>query len=44
VEPNGAHHVLSIDLSSVAELEMMGWRPFGGMGQVIFTFLVQKHK
>jgi hypothetical protein len=32
----------SIDLSSVAELGKMGWRPFGGMGQVIFYLLGAK--
>ena len=42
VEPNGAHHGFSIDFSSVAALGKMGWRPFGGIGQAIFSFLAAK--
>ena len=38
-ESNGVHLVLSIDSPSVAALEKIGWRPFSGMGQVIFPLL-----
>jgi len=38
VETNGARLVLSIDLS-VTMLEGMGWRPFSGIGQAIFSLV-----
>jgi len=38
-EHNGVHLVLSIDTTSVTVLERMGWRPFSGVGQAIFTLL-----
>ena len=41
-EPNGFYFVLSIDSSSVVVMEKMGWRPFSGMGQVIFSLLGAK--
>jgi hypothetical protein len=44
VEPNGAHNVLTIDLSSVAVLGQMGWQPFGGMRQEIFSLFGAKAK
>jgi hypothetical protein len=37
-EPNGVYMVLTID-SSVTVLEGMGWRPFSGMGHVIFSLV-----
>ena len=40
--PNGFYFVLSIDSSSVVVMEKMGWRPFSGMGQVIFSLLGAK--
>ena len=38
-EPNGGCLVPSIDTTSVAALEGMGWRPFSGVGQAIFSLL-----
>ena len=38
-EPNGVHLRLSTDTTSVIVLERMGWRPFSGMGQAIFSLL-----
>jgi hypothetical protein len=37
--PNGVHLWLSTDTTSVIVLERMGWRPFSGMGQAIFSLL-----
>jgi hypothetical protein len=36
-EKNGVRLVLSIDTTSVTVLERMGWRPFSGVGQAIFS-------
>jgi hypothetical protein len=36
-EPNGARLVLSTDTTSIVVLEGMGWRPFSGVGQAIFS-------
>jgi hypothetical protein len=44
LKSNGAHLVHSTDSPFVAALEKMGWRPFSGMGQAIFSFLVQYQK
>jgi hypothetical protein len=38
-EPKGVRLVLSVDTSSVTALERMGWRPFSGVGQAIFSLL-----
>jgi len=38
-EPNVVRLVLSIDTTSIAALEGMGWRPFSGVGQAIFSLL-----
>jgi hypothetical protein len=38
-EPNGFRIVLSIDSASAATLEGINWRPFGGVGQAIFSLL-----
>ena len=38
-EHNGVRLVLSIDTTSVMVLERMGWRPFSGVGQAIFSLL-----
>ena len=38
-EPNGVRLVLSIDMTFVTTLEGMGWRPFSGAGQAIFSLL-----
>jgi len=34
--------VLNIDTSTVAVLEGLRWRPFGGVGQAVFSLLVVK--
>jgi hypothetical protein len=41
-EPSGVHLLLTVDSLSVMALEKMGWRPFSGMGQVIFSLLGAK--
>ena len=43
-EPNGVCLVLSTDTASIAALEGMGCRPFGGVGQAIFSLLGAKPK
>jgi hypothetical protein len=40
MEPTGVRLVLSIDSTSVAVLERMGWRPFSGVGQVISLWVL----
>jgi len=42
LKSDGVHLVLGTDSPSVAALKKVGWRPFSGMGQAIFSFLVQK--
>jgi hypothetical protein len=38
-ETNGVRLVLSIDAASITVLEGLGWRPFSGVGQAIFSLL-----
>jgi hypothetical protein len=38
-EANGVRLVLSIDVASITVLEGLGWRPFSGVGQTIFSLL-----
>jgi len=38
-EPKGVRLVLSVDTTSVMALERMGWRPFSGVGQAIFSLM-----
>ena len=42
--PNGVCLVHSIDSTSFTALERLGWRPFSGMGQAIFSLLGVKTK
>lgn len=44
MKSNRVHLVLSTNSPSVASLENVGWGPFSGMGQAVFSFLVQNHK
>jgi hypothetical protein len=41
-EPHGVHLVLSIDTAAITVLEGLGWRPFSGVGQAIFSLLGSK--
>jgi hypothetical protein len=41
-EPDGIRLVLSIDAASIAVLEGWRWRPFSGVGKVIFSLLGAK--
>jgi hypothetical protein len=38
-EPKEVRLVLSIDTTYIATLEGMGWRPFSGVGQAIYSLL-----
>ena len=38
-DPNGVCLVLSIDTASATVLEGLGWRPFSGVGQSVFSLL-----
>jgi hypothetical protein len=41
-EPNGVRLVLSVDSSSIAVLEGLGWRPYSGVGHTVFSPLGAK--
>ena len=41
-EPHGVRLVLSIDTASITMLEELGWRPFNGVGQAVFSLLGSK--
>jgi hypothetical protein len=38
-EPNGVRLVLSVDSSSIAVVEGLGWRPYSGVGHAVFSLL-----
>jgi hypothetical protein len=38
-EPNGVRLVLSVDSSSIAVPEELGWRSYSGVGHTVFSFL-----